>query len=634
MKTKLLSRTQIFVSLLLLHSNLVTAEPFKIVCNNIIKSISQQTEKLANQYNTHLKEHERRTQEMARHRVWHEETEKRRKLEAEMQTTQFLSQFADTDIGQTPKHEDTIEFLNQAGKKEMPELGGALRTGSIGFFSSPLYVESYKDTGLSINSYATQASFENKYPIGSLISPVLISKPSPKAATIQEKLLANLAHPGKLVPVALVVDIETPHGIKRKWVTEPEKLSQVVRAAGNDHEVQIFENSDKLKQIYPVGSLKDHALHLYHADINGGWTKPFTLQDMSIRDENGKPHFVRISQNFGPKISKTNRNHPTFSAGVGIGAIVIALAALWNEDTPLTSGVKGGGNLGVITIESGILENANARQSDEIQSITISENQSGEPDSDTTSVENEAVTQEGSTKNVNTAMDPMAQNHNASPETIAMTQATTQGNGSTKRGTQIPPSAPGTLLELARNTSTVNDVKKQKSFFGISTENAGDILFVVDTSGSMDGIKIEALRSQLANAIDNIEDGCYFNILPFNTWCQKQYEKMQRKNKIVLQDVKESVSKLISDGNTNFDRALIEANKQYDSLENSQNYRSIYFLSDGQSNSTPDRSLISSLKAKGVVIHTIALGSGNEVDVSHLKHMASETGGYFVHIEK
>src|SRR5206468_1508583 len=98
---------------------------------------------------------------------------------------------------------------------------------------------------------------------------------------------------------------------------------------------------------------------------------------------------------------------------------------------------------------------------------------------------------------------------------------------------------------------------------GIDTKTAKvipkDVLFVLDTSGSMAGPKLEQAKKALAFCIENLNDNDHFEILRFSTEVEPLFEKLSEASKENRARAQKFVADLRPIGGTAIDDALKKA---------------------------------------------------------------------------
>ncbi len=105
-----------------------------------------------------------------------------------------------------------------------------------------------------------------------------------------------------------------------------------------------------------------------------------------------------------------------------------------------------------------------------------------------------------------------------------------------------------------------------------------EIIFVIDTSGSMAGESIRQAKSALKLALSRLKPGDRFNIIQFNSVFESLFQFPQPFSHQSIRQAKIYVDALIADGGTEMAPAMKAALKRYG---NSYDVRQIVFLTDG-----------------------------------------------------
>jgi Ca-activated chloride channel family protein len=108
---------------------------------------------------------------------------------------------------------------------------------------------------------------------------------------------------------------------------------------------------------------------------------------------------------------------------------------------------------------------------------------------------------------------------------------------------------------------------------------AKDVVFVFDTSGSMQGEKIEQARKALLNLISNLNPDDRFNIVTFSSDTRTFRDGLVAADKSTLDAAREWIGKIKAVGGTNINDALIESLKM---MKNEGRTQQIIFMTDGQ----------------------------------------------------
>lgn len=152
-----------------------------------------------------------------------------------------------------------------------------------------------------------------------------------------------------------------------------------------------------------------------------------------------------------------------------------------------------------------------------------------------------------------------------------------------------------------------------------------DIAFVVDTSGSMQGEKIEQLRRSLRFCIGALRDGDRFNIYRFSTQVQPFRDSLVPASKDIRDAAIDFCDGLEAVGGTNINQALLDALED-DPRDKSRPYM-IVFMTDGEptvdaTNTAEILKNVGQANAHNVRFHV--LGIGTDVN-THLLDKLAET---------
>ncbi|HUY33127.1 MAG TPA: HEAT repeat domain-containing protein [Pirellulales bacterium] len=197
-----------------------------------------------------------------------------------------------------------------------------------------------------------------------------------------------------------------------------------------------------------------------------------------------------------------------------------------------------------------------------------------------------------------------------------------------REGFVFPPAAHRAIAraELGAKTSS--------SYYGLPVY-AARLLFVIDTSASMKGARIEAAKRELIKAIDDLPPGVYFGVLVFNarvgTW-SNELMVASPLNK------RQATAFVLSQG-------LGLQTASYDALEAAFQFdaEAVYFLTDGAPYggkiARPDEivEVISRLnRARRVTFNSIGVGVGPEGNVFDvfLKTLAARNYGEYKRVDQ
>lgn len=107
---------------------------------------------------------------------------------------------------------------------------------------------------------------------------------------------------------------------------------------------------------------------------------------------------------------------------------------------------------------------------------------------------------------------------------------------------------------------------------------AREIIYIVDTSGSMEGESLNQAKNALLTALEQIRDFDTFNIIQFNSETQQLFNDAKTANSDNLEAARDYVKSLVSGGGTEMYPALSAALEQNSP---SDRIRQIIFLTDG-----------------------------------------------------
>jgi uncharacterized protein YegL len=157
--------------------------------------------------------------------------------------------------------------------------------------------------------------------------------------------------------------------------------------------------------------------------------------------------------------------------------------------------------------------------------------------------------------------------------------------------------------------------------------SAKDVVFVIDVSGSMEGDKLkqakEALRFGLTKTL-NEDDR--FNIVAFDTRIQALSSEMMQATRANIAGALSFVDKLVSNGGTNINEALVTAMKMFQPSGRPQN---LVFLTDGQPTGVTDPGMIclNARSANHANARVFTFGVGADVNRLLLERLALENRG-------
>ena len=156
-----------------------------------------------------------------------------------------------------------------------------------------------------------------------------------------------------------------------------------------------------------------------------------------------------------------------------------------------------------------------------------------------------------------------------------------------------------------------------------------EVIFVIDTSGSMEGMSIEQARESLGLALSRLTPQDRFNVIQFNSYTSKLYPNAVPVNARTLQEAQEYARGLRATGGTEIagalDAALIGS-------DNPNMIRQVIFMTDGSVGNEENLFAIIRKKLGDSRLFTIGIGSAPN---SYFMTKAAEFGhGTFTYIGK
>ncbi len=154
-----------------------------------------------------------------------------------------------------------------------------------------------------------------------------------------------------------------------------------------------------------------------------------------------------------------------------------------------------------------------------------------------------------------------------------------------------------------------------------------DIIFVLDTSGSMRGEKIEQARSAIDYCLQNMNPGDRFNVITFGTTVQSFRDGVVPAKPGDVSAAREFVENVIANGRTNISGAL---DKAFAGKAEPGRPRIMMFLTDGAptvGELIPEKILDQVTKINTSGTKVFVMGVGNDVNAHLLDQLAEITEG-------
>ncbi len=154
-----------------------------------------------------------------------------------------------------------------------------------------------------------------------------------------------------------------------------------------------------------------------------------------------------------------------------------------------------------------------------------------------------------------------------------------------------------------------------------------DVVFVVDTSGSMVGAKLEQVQKALKYCIHNLNDGDRFNLVDFSTEARRFRESLVSVSDETRKAGDAYVAQLKARGGTNIEQALRFA---LDDLISEDRLQLVVFLTDGEPTIGPVKpeEILRSVKESNRHRRRVfVFGVGDDLNTTLMDRLAKETSG-------
>jgi Ca-activated chloride channel family protein len=147
-----------------------------------------------------------------------------------------------------------------------------------------------------------------------------------------------------------------------------------------------------------------------------------------------------------------------------------------------------------------------------------------------------------------------------------------------------------------------------------------EMIFIVDTSGSMHGVSIEQARKALSRALDGLQAGDLFNVIEFNSYPKPLFASSVPAGAANISTARDFVSRLQADGGTEMHSALQLALR----TPPSEAYlRQIIFITDGAVGNEEGLFKLIAARLGDARLFTVGIGSAPN---SWFMRKAAETG--------
>ena len=160
-----------------------------------------------------------------------------------------------------------------------------------------------------------------------------------------------------------------------------------------------------------------------------------------------------------------------------------------------------------------------------------------------------------------------------------------------------------------------------------------DITFILDTSGSMAGEKIEKAKNSLLFCINNLNQDDRFQIIRFSTEAEALFENRQYANKKNIREATNFIGKFKAIGGTNIEEAITLALEEIENTKttNSSRPNIIVFITDGKptiGERDEDKLLNIIKKSNTKNTRIFTFGIGFDINSHLLDKLTSQTRAY------
>lgn len=163
-----------------------------------------------------------------------------------------------------------------------------------------------------------------------------------------------------------------------------------------------------------------------------------------------------------------------------------------------------------------------------------------------------------------------------------------------------------------------------------------DIVFVLDTSGSMSGEKIEQAKASLRHAIGRLNPSDRVGIVTFSDTIRGYKPELITVGDLNRDEVEGFISEIDAAGGTNIHSALLRGADLFDGATNDERPKIIVFLTDGlpTAGETAIDSIIRDFEAANNDLNSriFTFGVGYDVNTTLLDSLSDENGGFTTYV--
>ncbi|MGA1821900.1 MAG: VIT domain-containing protein [Thermoplasmatota archaeon] len=160
-----------------------------------------------------------------------------------------------------------------------------------------------------------------------------------------------------------------------------------------------------------------------------------------------------------------------------------------------------------------------------------------------------------------------------------------------------------------------------------------DIIFVLDKSGSMSGVKIDQLKDAFDEILHQVHPEDRFNVVYFDSSVYTHREEIQEADEENIDNAANFIRSIDANGGTNINEALLKGLDMF--TGNEEAVPIIVFLTDGNPTSgvtSPSQIRQNILTANQERVAIYSLGFGYDLDFNFINALSLENDGYAVSI--
>ena len=167
--------------------------------------------------------------------------------------------------------------------------------------------------------------------------------------------------------------------------------------------------------------------------------------------------------------------------------------------------------------------------------------------------------------------------------------------------------------------------------YAASLNQAREVIFIIDTSGSMGGESIRAAKAGLQAGLDYLSPGDRFNLIEFNDQSTTLFSQPQEADQQHLQQARQWTSRLKAGGGTEMRSALQSAFSQ-DLDPGVQRLRQIVFITDGAVSNEAELMSMIHAQLGNARLFTVGIGSApNAYFMTEAAHFGRGSFSYIGH---